>query len=73
MRVREDDFYTMGNIDTIDIIPSIRTMGDGRWRGGEKGEGRVEGEGREERKVVEGAYKIAKHPLMHHTSYDYLG
>ena len=40
MRVREDDFYTMGNIDTIDIIPSIRTMGDGRWRGGEKGEGR---------------------------------
>ena len=34
MRVREDDFYTMGNIDTIDTIPSIR------WREGEKGEGR---------------------------------
>ena len=32
MRVREDDFYTMGNIDTIDIIPSIKTW---RWSGGE--------------------------------------
>ena len=33
---------------------------------------RVEGEGMEERNVVEGAYKMAQHPLMHHT-YDYLG
>ena len=40
MRVREDDFYTIDHIDTIDIIPSIRMMGDGRWREGEKGEGR---------------------------------
>ena len=37
MRVREDDFLTIGNIDTIDTIPSIRTW---RWRGGEKGESR---------------------------------
>ena len=22
---------------------------------------------------MEGAYKMAQHPLMHHTSYDYLG
>ena len=42
MRVREDDFYTMGNIDTIDTVPSIRTW---RWRGGERRKVRVEGGG----------------------------